>query len=70
MATTGYHIALKLLSRDDDTRPQDLADLHELLAAATERDLQVARSAVRLITDRGFHRGRDLEKSLDTLVSR
>ncbi|WP_245655246.1 hypothetical protein [Nocardia coubleae] len=61
---------LKLLSRDDNTRPQDLADLHELIAAATEHDIQEARNAVRLITERGFHRGRDLEECLDTLLVR
>ncbi|MFC4374907.1 nucleotidyl transferase AbiEii/AbiGii toxin family protein [Nocardia halotolerans] len=70
VATTGHLIALKLLSRDDDSRPQDIADLHELLAASTEQDIEVARDAVRLITERGFHRDRDLIVSLESLVAR
>lgn len=70
VATTGHLIALKLLSCDDATRPQDLADLRELLGVATAEDIEMARTAVRLITNRGFHRGRALEADLDTLVAR
>ncbi|MBC7302855.1 MAG: hypothetical protein H5T78_18150, partial [Nocardia sp.] len=69
VATTGHLIALKILSRDDASRPQDLADLHQLLAAATEEDIEVARDAVRLITERGFHRDRDLSACLASLVA-
>ncbi|MFI6222013.1 nucleotidyl transferase AbiEii/AbiGii toxin family protein [Nocardia salmonicida] len=69
VATTGHLIALKLLSRDDATRPQDLADLRELLSVATEGDISIARSAVRLITERGFDRDRDLGSSLDALLA-
>ncbi|WP_280341611.1 nucleotidyl transferase AbiEii/AbiGii toxin family protein [Nocardia neocaledoniensis] len=69
VATTGHLIALKLLSRDDDTRPQDLADLRELLSVATEADIAAARAAVRLIEDRGYHRDRDLEADLDMLIA-
>ncbi|MBF6215369.1 nucleotidyl transferase AbiEii/AbiGii toxin family protein [Nocardia puris] len=70
VATTGHLIALKILSRDDSARPQDLADLRELLAVATDDDVRSARTAVRLITERGFHRDRDLEASLDSLISK
>ncbi|MFD3425552.1 nucleotidyl transferase AbiEii/AbiGii toxin family protein [Nocardia fluminea] len=69
VATTGHLIALKLLSRDDATRPQDLADLRELLSVATEDDIAIARSAVRLIAQRGFNRDRDLGSSLDALLA-
>ncbi|MET8774729.1 nucleotidyl transferase AbiEii/AbiGii toxin family protein [Nocardia sp. NPDC004654] len=69
VATTGHLIALKLLARDDRTRPQDLADLHGLLSAATEDDVREARAAVHLITERGFHRDRDLESGLDSLIA-
>jgi hypothetical protein len=68
VATTGHLIALKLLARDDLSRPQDLADLQGLLAAATDEDLSEARDAARLITDRGFNRDRDLLASLDELL--
>ncbi|WP_433712899.1 nucleotidyl transferase AbiEii/AbiGii toxin family protein [Nocardia sp. CA-084685] len=69
VATTGHLIALKLLARDDVSRPQDLADLHGLLAAASQDDIAQAESAVRLITERGFNRDRDLLVSLYELTS-
>lgn len=67
IATTGHLIALKLLARDDQTRPQDLADLRALRSAATEADIGIARDAVGLIAERGFNRGRDLSAALDAL---
>jgi len=54
VATTGHLIALKLLARDDDSRPQDLADLRALREAATVDDFAVARAAVQLIMRRDF----------------
>ena len=64
IATTGHLIALKLLARNDSTRPQDLADLRALRAVATEADLHTARQAIQLITARGYNRGRDLTAAL------
>lgn len=64
IATIGHLIALKLLARDDQARPQDLADLHALRAVATPADFRAARDAVRLIAARGFDRGRDLTAAL------
>ncbi|HCT77507.1 MAG TPA: hypothetical protein DGG94_21400 [Micromonosporaceae bacterium] len=69
VATTGHLIALKLLARDDQTRPQDLADLRALCAPATSEDLAMARDAVRLITERGFNRGRDLLAALEDITA-
>ncbi|RJQ68143.1 hypothetical protein D5S17_33120 [Pseudonocardiaceae bacterium YIM PH 21723] len=69
VASTGHLIALKILARADVTRPQDLADLRGLLEAATPEDIEVARGAARLITERGFHRDRDLLTSLDELLA-
>ncbi|WP_153415073.1 nucleotidyl transferase AbiEii/AbiGii toxin family protein [Nocardia macrotermitis] len=70
VAMTGHLIALKLLARDDATRPQDLADLQALLSAASASDIREARKAVRLITERGYQRGRNLEADLDALIER
>jgi predicted nucleotidyltransferase len=64
VATAGHLIALKLLARDDQHRPQDLADLRALRAVATSADYRAAREAVRLISARGFDRGRDLLAAL------
>lgn len=68
VATIGHLIALKLLARDDETRPQDVADLRALRIVATAADMAAAREAVRLITERGFARGRDLSAALETLA--
>ena len=68
VATTGHLIALKVLSRDDVTRPQDLVDLRALLRVATEAELNRARRALALIAARGFHRGRNLIADMNGLL--
>ncbi len=68
VATTGHLIALKVLSRDDVARPQDLVDLRALLRVATEAELDRARRALALIAARGFHRGRNLNADLNGLL--
>lgn len=68
IAMTGHLIALKLLARDDQTRPQDLIDLRALMEVATAADLAVARESARLISARGFDRGRDLTAALDEAI--
>ncbi|TLG16529.1 hypothetical protein FEK35_04620 [Nocardia cyriacigeorgica] len=64
VARTGHLIALKLLARDDERRPQDSADLRSLAEVATASDLTDAAEAIRLITARGFNRDRDLAELL------
>lgn len=58
--TLGHLIALKVLSRDDRSRPQDRVDLAALLGASTEVDLEAARVALALVEARGFARGKRL----------
>jgi predicted nucleotidyltransferase len=69
IARPGHLIALKVLSRDDRERPQDVMDLRALLRTASEDDLDLARNALEMIAARGFHRGRDLLAHLDLLLS-
>ena len=69
VAATGHLVALKVLSRDDLARPQDLVDLRALLRAASDSDLELARIALAAITARGYHRGRDLAADLDGLLN-
>jgi hypothetical protein len=64
VARVGHLVALKLLSRDDRTRPQDAIDLRALSKVATEAEVVRAREAIRLIEERGFARGRDLGAAL------
>lgn len=53
VATTAHLIALKVLARDDMTRPQDIGDLRALLRAASAADIGRARLALGLIAQRG-----------------
>ena len=69
VARTSHLIALKVLSRDDRTRPQDRSDLAALLSYADEPARREARDALRLIGERGFARGRDLLADFDALVA-
>ncbi len=69
VACTGHLIALKLLSHDTERRRQDLIDLDELKAVATDRDWLLAAEACRLITERRYHRDRDLTQLLTDLRS-
>ena len=69
VARIGHLIALKLLARDDLTRPQDLADLRSLIAVATQADHDLARRSVELIEARGYNRDRDLRAALDDMSS-
>jgi hypothetical protein len=68
VAQTGHLIALKILSRDDVARPQDLMDLRALLRVAGSSELTRARSALAMIAARGYHRHRDLMSELKTLL--
>jgi hypothetical protein len=69
VASAGHLLALKLLSRDDGTRPQDRIDLGALLRVATPADLDEARHGVALIHARGFQRERDLSGDLEQLIA-
>lgn len=60
VATIADLIALKVLARDDRNRPLDYDDLVSLSARATPEDLDQTRAALRLITERGYERDRDL----------
>jgi hypothetical protein len=68
VATIGHLIALKVLCRDDVTRPQDRVDLRALLQTANKDDIGVARKALALVTERGANRGRDLLALLDATL--
>ena len=52
VATTAHLIALKVLARDDVTRPQDIGDLRALIGAASPADIGRARAAPAMIAQR------------------
>lgn len=68
VAATGHLITLKLLARDDRSRPQDLVDLRALLGVAGQADLDLVRTSALLVKARGYDRGRDLLASLLDLL--
>lgn len=68
VARTGHLIALKVLSRDDVNRPQDLADLRALLRVASATELIRARESLALIAARRYDRGRDLLSEMNQLL--
>jgi len=58
VARTGHLIALKVLSRDDVKRPQDLTDLRALLRVASPDELTRARDSLALIAVPDIRRAR------------
>jgi len=68
VASVGHLLALKVLARDDRSRPQDWDDIRALLGVATAADLDAARAAVALIEARGYARGRPLPQQLEAAV--
>lgn len=60
VASLGDLIAMKHLSRNDLTRPQDRVDLVVLLKTASDGDLRTAREALQEMVSKGTHRGRPL----------
>lgn len=68
VARLGHLIALKVLARDDRTRPQDRVDLAALLQRADATAIGQAREALALVTQRGFHRQRDLASALQSVL--
>lgn len=69
VARTGHLVAMKLLS-SDESRPQDTVDLHALLAASSDEEVELASQAVELILERGAHRDRDLREAWTRLLAR
>ncbi len=51
------------------TLARDYGDFYALLDRASEADLDSARAALRLIEERGYHRGRRLAEEIDELLA-
>lgn len=68
VASRPHLIAMKVLARDDRSRPQDYDDLLSLIRNAQPGDIETARRALDLIAERGFARARDLRGALDAIL--
>lgn len=64
VASIGHLIALKVLAG----RHQDMTDLGYLIVAATDVDLDQARTSAALIQERGFSRGQNLPEDLAAII--
>ena len=64
IAQIGHLLALKILSESPE-RSRDTQDIKNLITFATEEDIQLAKDSCQLITQRGFHRQRQLIQLLD-----
>jgi predicted nucleotidyltransferase len=69
VANAGHLLALKVLSRDDDERPQDAADIHALLDGLATEDERLAVEAAALIQRRGFNRSREIVADVRTALA-
>lgn len=65
VATRASLIVMKLLARDDRSRPMDADDLRSLISQASNTELDDARRLAALVTERGYDRGRPLLKLLE-----
>ena len=70
VARISHLIVMKLLSRDDRERPQDLDDLRALLVVADAAERRRVPPAIALVTKRGFARRRDLAAAWRTVSRR
>ncbi|GEM_PF-384197 len=68
VATIPSLIALKVLSANPKRRMQDIIDLQYLIKKATTAECETARDLMRLITERGFNRNKDLLKDFDRYI--
>lgn len=69
VATRASLIVMKLLARDDRSRPMDADDLRSLISQASDTDLDDARRLAALVTERGYDRGRPLLQLLEDALS-
>lgn len=67
VALLGHLLALKVLA-EDPRRPQDRADILNLLDAAAPADLALARKALEIIEARGFHRDKRLLEEFEKFI--
>jgi hypothetical protein len=68
VACVGHLLALKIRSRDDVSRPQDIATCERSSGSRRLPSCNALASPWTLITARGYHRGRNLTEELDKLV--
>ncbi len=66
VSSVGHLIAVKLCWRPSEKRTRDL---RALITAASAADLEDAHRLATLITERGYHRGRDLQMTMTDWIT-
>ncbi|MFO0550744.1 MAG: nucleotidyl transferase AbiEii/AbiGii toxin family protein [Polyangiaceae bacterium] len=69
VARAPHLVAMKILARDDRTRPQDLDDILALLDVCTDKDIERTRELLLLIEQRGAHRNRALGAAFEEILA-
>ena len=69
VASVAHLLALKILAQDERTRPQDRVDAQALLAVAKPADIEETRACLTRIHERGFQRGKDLQREFEDLLT-
>ena len=69
IARAGHLLAMKVLSNSDERVHKDAADIRALLRSIIPPEVVRARTAVKLITERGYAREKDLIAELDRLLA-
>jgi predicted nucleotidyltransferase len=70
VARMEHLLAIKILARDDQSRPQDRLDISMLLRAMDEHQVSMARDLLDLIIVRGFHREKELQSELNMFMQK
>lgn len=70
IASISALIAMKVLSSDKDKRLQDIIDLQHLINEASDRELEQADSYVKLIMQRKYNAGQDLQEKFNDFKQR
>lgn len=68
VASRSSLIALKTLSANPRTRSKDIFDLQNLLAASSLEEIGESRRLLGLISERGYHRNKDLLNDLEGYI--
>lgn len=68
VARLEHLLAIKILAREDESRPQDQLDIRMLLRFMDEKQLSVVRHLLNVITVRGYHRGKNLQVELNDFM--
>ncbi len=69
VCSLAHLLVMKVLSQDDENRPQDAVDVRSILRESDAEVIQSALRAAALVEERGFNRGRALREQIRALAA-